>query len=84
VLGRIGPFEQVAVHQLASETDPDPAAGDGLLVVPRRDQIIERPVQVSERYVHGYARDRQPLAGSLLLGLPPFRALFIRDARHRP
>ena len=70
VLAGLGPVQQVAVDELASEPDPDPAAGHGGLVHAGRDQVVEGPVEVGERDVDRHPGDRQPHADRLF-----FRAL---------
>ena len=67
VLAGLDPVQQVAVNQLPGEPDPDPAAGHGRLVHAGRDQVVEGPVEVSERDVDRHPGDRQPLADRLIL-----------------
>ena len=52
-------LEQVAVGQLASESDPDPASGHGRGGELVRDEIVEWAVEVRERDVDGDPGDRQ-------------------------
>ena len=66
VLTRVRALQQVAINELAREPDPQPAAGPRVIVVARRYEIVEGPVQVGERDVHRDASDRQLFAGRLL------------------
>ena len=54
-----GPLQQEPVHQLASKTDPDPAAGHRLARHLLRHEVVEGPVQVGQREVHRHPGDRQ-------------------------
>ncbi len=67
MLARLGPFQQVAVDQLAGEPDSHPAARHGRLIHAGRDEVIEGAVEVSERDVHRDPGDGQPLAHRLIL-----------------
>ena len=55
------PLQQVAARQLAGEPHPDPAPGDRGLRQPLWHEVVERPVEVGERDVHGDPGHRQLL-----------------------
>ncbi len=52
MFGFLRPGQEETVHQLAREPHPDPAAGYRVRVLVRRDQVVERAVQVWQGYVH--------------------------------
>jgi hypothetical protein len=58
VVGGLGALQQPAVDELPGEAHLHPNAGLGGLTCRRVDEIVERPVEVRERHVDAYARDR--------------------------
>ena len=65
VLAGLGPLQQVTAGQPAREPHPDPAAWHRVLGERLRHQVVEGPVQVRQRHVHGHPRDRQVTRGDL-------------------
>ena len=58
VAGR-APLQHEPVAQPTGEAHSDPGAGDGLGVLLRRHRVVERPVQMGQRHIHGHRGDRQ-------------------------
>ncbi len=80
VVALVDAFEQEAVHELSGEPNPTRQPGTALRVQRRRDEVVERAVQVRQRHVDGHPRHGQRLGGPppALLGgpLPALRALW--------
>ncbi|GAA1591690.1 hypothetical protein GCM10009828_015730 [Actinoplanes couchii] len=62
MLRTLGPGQQEPTDELPGEPDLHPNPGLSRLVISGRDQVVERPIQVSQSHIHTHPGDGQPLS----------------------